>query len=98
MQLSLQDCLDMVDLTEDEIAAVAEHEHVPMIVATELCNYLINEPDGVPRLRAIILDDIRDAELHGHLAHATKLKAVLRHFVLTHPCLVDVRARKAGAG
>lgn len=85
MQLSLQDCLDMVDLTEDEIAAVAEHEHVPLIVATELANYIINEPDGVPKLKSIILDDIKTAEASGDAKHAAKLRAVLRHFVLTHP-------------
>jgi hypothetical protein len=29
------------ELTEEEIAAIAEHEHLPMIVAAELGNYLI---------------------------------------------------------
>ena len=34
--LSLEDCIALCGLTEDEVLAIAEHEHIPEIAATEL--------------------------------------------------------------
>lgn len=83
--LTFQDCVAFCDLTEDEIAAVAEHEHIPQIVAAELGHYLVQCPRGVPMLKRIILDDIADAKARGDSAHAFKLRLVLYHFVRSHP-------------
>ena len=38
--LSLQDCLALCELTEDEVRAIAQHEHIPEIAAAEMGNYL----------------------------------------------------------
>ena len=84
MQLTLQDCLDMLDLTREEVAAVAEHEHVPEAIAAGMASYLIHEPDGVPRLRRMIVEDIEQAECRGDARHAEELRRVLRHFVRCH--------------
>ena len=83
--LTLQDCIALCGLTEDEVDAIAEHEHLPEIVAAELGNYLLQGPDGVPRIKRIILDDIAAARARGDEKHALALKLVLRHFVATHP-------------
>ena len=83
--LSYQDCLAFCELDEDEIAAIAEHEHLPMIVAAELGSYLCHQPDGTPMIKRMILDDIADAKASGDQARGLKLKMVLRHFVQTHP-------------
>lgn len=83
--LTLKDCIALCDLTADEIEAIAEHEHVPTIVAAELGSYLVRSPQGVPMIRRIIVDDIRAAEARGDRRHALHLKLVLRHFVETHP-------------
>ncbi len=83
--LTLEDCIALSDLTEEEIDAIAEHEHIPEIVAAELGNYLIQREDGVPMLKRIILDDIHAAEARGNLKHALHLRLVLRHFIRTHP-------------
>ena len=83
--LTYKDCLGLCELTEDEIDAIAEHEHIPRIVAAELGNYLIESPDGVPAIKAIILDDIAHAQAHGNVAHALALKLVLKKFIETHP-------------
>lgn len=83
--LTWQDCLALCELTADEVAAIAEHEHLTQMAAVELGNYLIHSPEGVPKIRRIILDDIAAARRRGDMAHATKLKLVLRHFVDTHP-------------
>lgn len=83
--LTYEDCVGLCELTEEEVEAIAEHEHIPEIVATELGCYLIHTDDGLPRIRRIILDDIEMAEKRGDKRHAITLKLVLKHFVDTHP-------------
>ena len=83
--LTYEDCLAFCDLTPEEVKAIAEHEHVPEIVAAELGNYLVHRPDGVPQLKRMIMDDIEMAERQGNRDHAELLNGVLRHFIRTHP-------------
>ena len=83
--LSYEDCLALCELTEDEIEAIAEHEHLPQMAALELGSYLIHSPDGVPHIKRIILDDIQHAEHSGNSKHVLHLKLVLKHFIDTHP-------------
>lgn len=83
--LSYIDCVAFCDLTEEEIAAIAEHEHIPAIVAVELGSYLVRTPEGVPMLKRMILDDIQAARTRADWLAAAKLRHVLRHFVETHP-------------
>ena len=83
--LSLEDCLAMCELTEDEVLAIAEHEHIPEMAALQLGNYLVHTSDGERRIKAIIRDDIADAQRRGDRDHELALKLVLRNFVLTHP-------------
>jgi len=83
--LTLEDCIALCDLTEEEVAAIAEHEHIPMMVAAELGNYLVHSPEGVPMIRHFIVDDLKAAEARGDAKHVTLLKLVLWHFIQTHP-------------
>ena len=83
--LTLQDCIGICELTEEEILAIAQHEHVPEIVAAELGEYLIHAKNGVPHIRRIILDDIEEARTHGREGEVERLKMVLKHFIATHP-------------
>lgn len=83
--LSLEDCVALSCLTEEEIAAIAEHEHLPMIVAAELGSYLVQTPDGSCYIKSMIQDDIKAANARGDLLHALALKLVMRHYLSTHP-------------
>ena len=83
--LTLEDCIALCDLTEEEVAAIAEHEHIPMMVAAELGNYLVHSPEGVPMIRGFIVDDLEAAKARGDTKHVTLLKLVLWHFIQTHP-------------
>ena len=85
MQVTYEDCLDMLDLHEAEVEAVAQHEHIPMTAAVELADYLLHEPDGVPKLKSMIVDDLEAARAAGNAKRVAELEAVLRHFVRTHP-------------
>lgn len=83
--LTYDDCLALCGLEEEEVAAIARHEHLPEIVALELAAYLVEHEGGEPCLKRMIIDDIADAEAAGDLARMQKLRLVLRHFLRTHP-------------
>lgn len=85
MILGFDDCLSQCTLTEEEIDAIARHEHLTEMAALELGNYLIRQPDGTVVIRRMILDDIAAAESNGDARRALLLKATLKHFVDTHP-------------
>jgi len=82
--LTLQDCIELSDLTEDEILAIAEHENIPEMVAVELGSYLVHGPSGEKRIKRMIVDDINHARETGNAKHAAVLKSVLKHYVECH--------------
>jgi hypothetical protein len=82
--LTFEDCLGLCELSEEEIQAIAEHEHVPEIVALEFGNYLMRGRDGDLLVRHIVIDEIRKAEQRGDLVHAARLKNCLRRFIEEH--------------
>jgi hypothetical protein len=79
--LTLEDCIALSGLTREEVDAIAEHEHLPETIATELGFYLLHLPDGRQAIKAMIRDDIEHARLHADYRHSAKLKLVLRHFI-----------------
>lgn len=83
--IALEDCIGLCGLTEDEIDAIAEHEHLSEMAATALADYLLHRAHGAEVIRDMIRDDIREALSHQRLHHAKVLLAALRHFVAEHP-------------
>lgn len=82
--LTLEDCIEMSDLSEEEILAIAEHENIPEMVAVELGCYLVHTPNGEKRIKRMIVEDIEHARESGNVEHAAVLKSVLKHFVACH--------------
>lgn len=82
--ISFQDCLGFSELTEEEILVIAQHEHIPEIAALELGNHLAQIPEGERLIKAMILEDIQQAEERGDLRRAEALRAVLRRFMEHH--------------
>jgi len=83
--LTYEDCLELSDLTEEEIEAIAQHEHLPEMAALELGSYLVHSPEGVPMIKRIILEDTDEERRRGDAEKVLQLKLVLKHFVDTHP-------------
>ena len=83
--ISLVDCIAMCGLTEDQVLAIAEHEHIPEIAAAALGQYLLNREHGSEEIRRMIIDDVRAAQARGDRHHVQTLLHVLRHFLRDHP-------------
>ena len=67
--ISLVDCVALSGLSEEEIRAIAEHEHVSEAVACGLAQYLSQAKSGEGRMRDMIIDDIRSARARGDDDH-----------------------------
>jgi len=83
--ITLEDCIAFCGLTEEEVMALAEHEHVPEIVAAALASQLMKQRHGPEKVRTMIVEDIRSALSRGDRRHAQELFAALRHFLAAHP-------------
>ena len=83
--ISLEDCVGLCGLTEQEVLAIAEHEHVPEIAATALAQYLLKQEHGIDQIRDMIVHDIRQAQQRQDTQHILVLLQVLHHFLKAHP-------------
>ena len=84
MNITLQDCIAMCGLEEDEVAAIAEHEHVPEIAAAALASYLLHKKGGPHEIKQMLVDEFRAAMKRHDKAHAAELLSALRHFTAAH--------------
>ena len=82
--ITLEDCIGLCGLSEEEVLAIAEHEHVPEIAATALAQYVLSQEHGTEKVRDMIVDDIRQAQRIGSKQHVLTLLHVLHHFLKTH--------------
>jgi hypothetical protein len=83
--LTFEDCLGLCELTEDEIEAIGQHEHLPQIIALAMGENLLHKPEGDRIIRQYILDDIDDCREKGDLYRLARFERALEHFVAAHP-------------
>ena len=83
--LSMQDVIDYCDLDSGEIEAIAEHEHIPTMLAAELSEDLLCSPDGVCRLHTMIIENMEQALQASSYQHAEELAKTYQHLQRTHP-------------
>lgn len=96
--LTLEDCIALCGLTKEEVDAIALHEHIPEIAATEMAEYLVHSDDGCLRIRAMIRDDIDAAEKRGDATEVLRLRGVLRHFIAHHLATAGGERQQQGTG
>jgi len=82
--ITLEDCIALCGLTKEEVLAIAEHENLPEIAATAVA-YVLCRERASEKIRDMIIDDIRRAQLRADRKHAQTLLHVLHHFLKTHP-------------
>lgn len=83
--LSIRDCLDYCDITDEEVALIAEHEDIPDAAAAQLVCCMVQSPEGVQKL-AFYLDEL--IERAARRGDREKFQLGLRiraRFLANHP-------------
>jgi len=83
--ISIKECLDYSDLTEDEVATIAEHAHLPFACAAQLACGLAQSQEGTEVLRCLLKDAVCDAASCGHAQAAKTARDAYQQFVANHP-------------
>jgi hypothetical protein len=83
--LTLDECIGMSGLTDDETAVIAERRRVPLIVAVEVGHTLLKTAKGKYVLRGYISDLLEEAKLAGRHDKVKHFDRVLTHFNARHP-------------
>lgn len=83
--LTYEDCLAFSELTPAAVAAIAQHEHVPAMLALELGAHLCSTRTGREAIRRMILEDIDQALARRNLQAAASLRRTLAQFEETCP-------------
>lgn len=95
--ITFQDCIALCGFSEAEIRAIAEHEHVPDIVAAGLASTLIKQKHGLETVRHMIIDDIRAAHDRGDYKRVHEMLSCLHTFLKDHPAAVPGTAEEGNA-
>lgn len=85
LMISREDCIALSGLDRKQVAAIAEHEHLPEVAATALASYLLNKSGGEKKITRMIIDDLRAAVAEGRDDRAKELFMALREFASHHP-------------
>lgn len=83
--ISIKDCIDYSDLTEDEVRVIADHEHLPFEAAAQLACCLAQTEDGSHVLRCLLDNAICDAEACGEDGALRLARRALKQFTANHP-------------
>ena len=83
--LSMRDCLDYCNLTDDEIALIAEHEDIPDVAAAQMACGLVQTPEGTLLLTRCLEELLERAERSGEKERLARARAAFAQFVADHP-------------
>ncbi|CAM5395023.1 hypothetical protein ACFQ4M_14675 [Thauera mechernichensis] len=83
--LSIRDCLDYCDVTDDEVALIAEHEDIPDVAAAQVVCGLVQTPEGVMVLTQFMVELIERANARGDVEKARRAAKVCERFMADHP-------------
>lgn len=79
--LTLRDCIDFSDLREEEILALAECEHIPLLNALEEGESLVHTPRGRKQIAVMIKGQAEMCKRMGNTVHARHLERVHDAFI-----------------
>lgn len=76
-----KDCVTLSDLTEDELADLAQRVNEIGPESGDIAHYLVITPQGRLAVRAVLADDIAAAVAEGDIRRSGSLKQVLLRFM-----------------
>lgn len=83
--LSIRDCLDYCDLSQDEVDLFAENTHIPGDAAAQILCGMVQSREGVLILTQFIQTVIDHARARGDQPEARRAMTVYNRFVTNHP-------------
>ena len=83
--VTLDECIGMSGLTDDEITVVAQHRRMPTIVAVEVGHALLGTAKGKLILREYVSELLERARRAGKRERAQHLERVLIGFNRRYP-------------
>ena len=83
--LSIRDCLDYCDLTDEDVAIIAEHHDIPDAAAAPIACGLVQTREGTLMLTQFMLDLVDEAEERGDRAKAKRFREACQRFIASHP-------------
>jgi hypothetical protein len=84
MMLTAQECVDMSELGNEAIRAIAEHEHIPEVVAAELGQELLKATGGIAKIQRILEANLELAVQAGEQDKINDRKRVLEQFIAAY--------------
>lgn len=75
--LTLRDCLDFADWDEADLAAVARHQHLPMMIAAQLSQHLTRTGQSETLLARVLAEEVRRIQFRGNRPAIAALAADL---------------------
>jgi hypothetical protein len=91
--LSIRDCMDYCDITEEEVELVAEHEGILDSAAAQIMCGLVQTNEGVAIVTRYMLDLADRADRRGDHERALRTLAVCARFMADHPVLSNTAQR-----
>lgn len=83
--LSMRDCLDYCDLTDDEVSLIAEHEDITDVAAATMACGLVQTSEGTLMLTHVMEDLLERAKIEGRTDKVAHAREVLTQFMVDHP-------------
>ena len=84
MMLTAQECVVMSELSDEAIRAIAEHEHIPEVIAAELGQELLKATGGIAEIQRILEENLEVAVSAGEEDKINDRKRVLGRFIASY--------------
>jgi hypothetical protein len=84
MIATVQECVDMSELSNEAIRVIAEHEHMPEVVAAELGQELLKSTGGIAEIRRMLEKSVELAIQAGVEDKTNDRKRLLRSFIASY--------------
>jgi hypothetical protein len=85
--LTLNDCIAFSGLSDEQLEAIARHEHLSMMLAAEMAEEMVACRSGCARLAAMLIEEAREAARAGDCRRAAQVRHALHEFLADHPGL-----------
>ena len=82
--ITIQDLIEFSELSEEEIEAIAEHDHEHLVISLAHGEEMVHCEEGICTLQKYIIDDIEQAKLKGDKKRVRELKHTYKVFIQMH--------------